>query len=170
MNFGAKNFFCLKNSKSNIPPPPWFSPKNASRVVIPTANGQTMQFQVSKPLFLSSAPWKTTKKTYISIIRQIWKNSPEKGCFLALNVPGGREPEFCQGLWQWFYIWYNCLHTLTEFQKKTMDGSNVMGQKVSFLAILGHFGAFLAIKEPLGTQRELFSKIRECYSFSHIKL
>ena len=122
-----------------------------------------MQFHALKYLFLSSAPWKTTKKTYISIIRQIWKNSPEKGCFLALNVPGGRKPEFCQSLWQWFYIWYNCLHTLTEFQKKTMDGSNVMRQKVSFLAILGHFGAFLAIKEPLGTQRELFSKIRECY-------
>ena len=83
--------------------------------------------------------------------------------FLALNVPGGREPEFCQGLWQWFYIWYNFLHTLTEFQKKTMDGSNVMRGKVSFLATLGHFRAFLAIKEPLGTQRELFSKIWECY-------
>ena len=54
--------------------------------------------------------------------------------------------------------------------EKTMDGSNVMRQKVSFLAILGHFGAFLAIKEPLGTQRELFSKIRECYIFPHMKL
>ena len=80
MNFGAKNFF-WKKSKSNIPPPPRFSPKNASMVVIPTENGQTVQFQVLKHLFLSSAPWKTTKKTYISIIRQIWKNSPEKGCF-----------------------------------------------------------------------------------------
>ena len=32
------------------------------------------------------------------------------------------------------------------------------------------FWGFLAIKEPLGTQRELFSKIRECYISSHIKL
>ena len=72
MNFGAKNFsekkIFLKNSKSNIPPPPWFSPKNTS---IPTENGQTVQFHALKHLFLSSAPWKTTKKTYVSIIRQI---------------------------------------------------------------------------------------------------
>ena len=52
MNFGA--IF----SKFNIPPPPWFSPKNAS---IPIGNGKTMQFQVFKHLLLSSAPWKTTK-------------------------------------------------------------------------------------------------------------
>ena len=69
MNFAAKvfseKFFC---EKSNIPPPPWFSPKNVSRVVIPTENGQTVQFQVLKRLFLSSATWKTTKKTCISII------------------------------------------------------------------------------------------------------
>ena len=44
-----------------------------------------------------------------------------------------------------------------------MDGSNAMRQKVSFLATLGHFCAFLATKEPLGMQRELFSKIREYY-------
>ena len=52
MNFRAKFFsekkIFLKNSKSNIPPPPLFSPKNASRVVAPTENGQTMQFQVLK--------------------------------------------------------------------------------------------------------------------------
>ena len=29
--------------------------------------------------------------------------------------------------------------------EKAMDGSNVMGQKGSFLATLGYFGAFLAI-------------------------
>ena len=52
---------------------------------------------------------------------------------------------------------------LTKFQEKATDRSNVLRQKVSFLAILGHFGAFSAIKEPLATQRELFSKIRECY-------
>ena len=75
MNFGANIFFrkkfFLKNPKSNIPPPPLFSPKNTSRVVIPTENGQTVQFQVLKHLFLSSAQWKTTKKTYIPVIRQI---------------------------------------------------------------------------------------------------
>ena len=106
--------------------------KNASRVVIPTENGQTVQFQVLKHLFLSSTPWRTTKKTYISIIRQIWKNSPEKGCFLALNVPGGHKPEFCQSLWQWFYIWYNCLHTLTEFQKKQWMDQMLWGKKCHF--------------------------------------
>ena len=65
MNLGAKNFsenFFLKNSKSNIPPPHWFSPKNTS---IPTENGQTVHFQVLKHLNLSSALWKTTRKTYI---------------------------------------------------------------------------------------------------------
>ena len=38
-----------------------------------------------------------------------------------------------------------------------------MRAKVPFLATLGHVRAFLAIKEPLRTQREFFSKIRECY-------
>ena len=45
-----------------------------------------------------------------------------------------------------------------------MDESNVMRQKSVILATLGLFGAFLALKEPLGTQRELFSKIREGYT------
>ena len=31
-----------------------------------------------------------------------------------------------------------------------------MGQKVSFLAISGHFGAFLTLFEPLGTQSKFF--------------
>ena len=43
--------------------------------------------------------------------------------------------------------------------RKTMDGSTVMRQKVSFLATLGHFGAFLAIKEPLGRNENYFRKI-----------
>ena len=59
---------------------------------------------------------------------------------------------------------------LDKFQEKATDRSNVIRQKVSFLAILGHFGAFLAIKEPLRAQRELFSKIRECYISPHMKL
>ena len=56
-----------------------------------------------------------TKKT-IHNSRHFLKNSPKKGV-LALKVPKGRDPEFCQGLPQCFYIWYNCLHILTEFQK-----------------------------------------------------
>ena len=39
-----------------------------------------------------------------------------------------------------------------------------MGQKVSFLAISGHFGAFLTLFEPLGTQSEFFQKIYKYYS------
>ena len=137
MNFEAKNFFLKKKFFWKIPSPtlnhhPGLALKNASSLVIPTENGQTVKFQVLKNLFLSSASRKTTKKTYVSIILQIWKNSPEKGCFLALNVPGGREPEFCQGLRQWFYICYNCLHILTELQEKTMDRSNVLGKKCNF--------------------------------------
>ena len=89
--------------------------------------------------------------------------------FFSPKSPRGDEPEFCQGLWQWFYIWYNCIHILTKFEKKTMDGSNVIRQKVTFLATLRHFGAFPAIKEPLRTQRDLFSKIQETIS-PHIKL
>ena len=65
-----------------------------------------------------------------------------------------------------WYRWYDppCPH-FDQVSGKTMDGSNVIRQKVSFLAILGHFGAFSAIKEPLGTQRELFSEISEYYIF-----
>ena len=44
--FWSKFFF---SEKSNIPPPPLFSPKNASRVVTPTENGQIVQFQVLRP-------------------------------------------------------------------------------------------------------------------------
>ena len=57
--------------------------------MIRTENGQTVQFQVLKHLFLSSAPWKTTKKTYISIIRQIWKKQPRKGVFFSPKCPRG---------------------------------------------------------------------------------
>ena len=39
-----------------------------------------------------------------------------------------------------------------------MEGSKVMGQKVSFLAISGHFGAFFTLFEPLGMQSEFFQK------------
>ena len=41
---------------------------------------------------------------------------------------------------------------------KTMDGSKVMKLKVSFLAILGHFGAFLALKSPWGRNEDYFQK------------
>ena len=34
------------------------------------------------------------------------------------------------------------------------------GKMCHFLVTLGHFGAFLALKEPLGTQRELFKNLR----------
>ena len=51
--------------------------------------------------------------------------------------------------------------------EKTMDGTNVMRQKVSFLAIVGHFGAFLAIKEPLG-RNEIYFRKSENVSFSPI--
>ena len=142
-------------------------PENTPRIVIPTKNGQMVQFQVSKHLFFSSAPWKTTKKTCISIIRQIWKNSPEKGCFLALNVPGNTKQNFAKVCDSSFVFGTIASPLWLSFRKKTMDGSNAMWQKVSFLATLRHFGAFLAIKEPLGTQRESFSKIRECYISHH---
>ena len=36
----------------------------------------------------------------------------------------------------------------------------VMRQKVSFLAISGHFGAFLTLFEPLGTQSEFFKNLK----------
>ena len=43
--------------------------------------------------------------------------------------------------------------------EKTIDGSNVMRGKVSFLATLGHFGAFLAIKKsPWGRNENYFQK------------
>ena len=40
------------------------------------------------------------------------------------------------------------------------------GKMCHFLVTLGHFGAFLALKEPLGTQRELLKK-SEDITFSH---
>ena len=45
-----------------------------------------------------------------------------------------------------------------------------MRLKVSFWAILWHFGAFLAPKESQGSQRGLFSKIRECFLLPHFML
>ena len=51
-----------------------------------------------------------------------------------------------------------------------MDGSKVMEQKVQFLAILGRFGAFLTLFDPLGGERDFFSKIRECHILTIIKL
>ena len=75
--FWSKIF--LKNSKSTIPPPPWFSPKNTT---MPTENGQTVQFQALKHLLLSAAPWKTTKKTYIYINNSTnLKKQPQNGVF-----------------------------------------------------------------------------------------
>ena len=72
------------------------------------------------------------------------------GAFLALKVPGGREVDFSQGKCYLFYNKNIRLHILTKFQKNWMDGSNVIVQKVSFLAIFAHFGAFLTPFEPLG--------------------
>ena len=132
--FLKKNFF-LKNSKSNIPPPPWISPKNTS---IPTENGKTVQFHALKHLFLSSAPWKTTKNTYISIIRQIWKNSPETGCFLALNVPGGTRTRILpRSVTVVLYLVQLPPHFDRVSEKKWMD-QMLWGEKCHF----NHFGAF----------------------------
>ena len=172
MNFGAKKNFwtkkCFENSKSNISPPPWFSPKNVSRVVIPTENGQTMQFQVLKQLFFSSAPWKTTKKTYISIIRQ--EKQPRKGVFFSTKMsPGAANQNFAKVCDSGF-IFGTIASTIWPNFRKNNGWIKCYEAKSVILGTLGHFGAFLAIKEPLGTQRELFSKIRECYISSHVKL
>ena len=74
--------------------------------MIPTENGQTVHFQVLKHLNLSSALWKTTRKTYIFNFCN-FKKQPQKGCFWALKIPKGREPELYQGLRYTFYIVLN---------------------------------------------------------------
>ena len=51
-----------------------------------------------------------------------------------------------------------------------MDGSKVMGQKVPFLAILGRFGAFLTLFDPIEGERDFFSKIQECHILTITKL
>ena len=40
---------------------------------------------------------KTPITTYKMVFLTIIRKSPQKGVFLALKVPRGREPEFCQG-------------------------------------------------------------------------
>ena len=72
------------------------------------------------------------------------------GAFLALKFPGGGEVDFSQGKCYLFYNKNMCLHILTKFQKNWMNGSKVIVQKVSFLAIFAHFGGFLTPFEPLG--------------------
>ena len=101
INFGAKNFFWKKFFFEKILSPtfhhhPGLALKNTSRVVIPTENGQTVQFQVLKHLFLSSGPWKTTKKTCISILRQIWKKPTKRGVF-SPKRPQGTRPGVLPG-------------------------------------------------------------------------
>ena len=54
--------------------------------------------------------------------------------------------------------------------EKTMDESNVMRQKVPFLSTLGYFGAFLAIKEPLGHNENYFQKSENVTFSPHMKL
>ena len=44
-----------------------------------------------------SSTIKTPMKTYIMVFSTNIRKKPLKGVFLALKVPGGREPEFCQG-------------------------------------------------------------------------
>ena len=128
LNFGGKNFekFFLKNISPTFHHHPGLALKTTSRVVISTENEQTMQFRVLKHLFLSSAPWKTTEKTYISINQQIWKKKPWKGVFFSPINPRGTWTRVLPG--SSIYI----LHReplplcLTKFQKNTMDGSKVM--------------------------------------------
>ena len=74
-------------------------------------------------------------------------------------LPDNRPSDFSQIL-QLVVFSYLVVHCKKFFSEKGMDGSNVIKQKVSLLATLGHFEAFLAIKEPLGMQQEIFSKIR----------
>ena len=80
------------------------------------------------------------------------------GAFLALKAPGGRESEFCQSKQYCFYNHNDCLHILGKFQKNLMDEWKVTRQKVSFLAILGLFRAFLNPFGALGMQLEFSPK------------
>ena len=84
----------------------------------------------------------TVKNHYSDIHNDILdkhQKSPKKGYFLALKVPRGREPEFCQGQQYRFYVHINYLHIFGKFQKNLMEGLKVMEAKVSFLAISGLF-------------------------------
>ena len=81
-----------------------------------TESRQTVHFQVLKHLNLSSALWKTTRKTYILTFFCNFEKTPQKGVFWALKSPEGRELEFCQGLRYTFYMGGHCLYVLTKFQ------------------------------------------------------
>ena len=68
--------------------------------MIPTENGQMVQFQVLKHLFFEFSTMENhLKDIHINNSTNL-KKQLRKGVFLTLNVPGGREPEFCQGLRQ----------------------------------------------------------------------
>ena len=57
-----------------------------------------------------------------------------------------------------------CSHQLSstfwKVSEKSNGGIKVKGQKVSFLAISGHLGAFLILFEPLGTQSVFFKNLK----------
>ena len=68
----------------------------------------------------------STIKTHITTYKMAFptniRKSPQKGCFLALKVPRGREPEFWQGQEQQFYVHINYLQIFGKFQKNLMEG------------------------------------------------
>ena len=93
MNFGAKKFsekfYIFKNKKSpTFHHHPGLALKRLKgcETYWTWTNGAVSGV---KTFIFSSAPWKTTKNTYISIIRQIWKKPPQKGVSFSPKCPRG---------------------------------------------------------------------------------
>ena len=114
-------------------------------------------------MILSSAPWKTTKKDIHINNSTNLKNSPEKGCFFSHKCPRGTRTRILPRSVIVILYLVQLPPQIDRVSEKNNGWIKCYEGKSVIFATLGHFGAFLAIKEPPGTQRELFSKIRECY-------
>ena len=84
----------------------------------------------------------------------------KKGRFLALKEPPGHTQELSRGTDKQNYIASDQLQLFIKFYENPRCQFFAICIKVPFLAIQGHFGAFLTLKSPLEGQPELCRKIR----------
>ena len=123
-----------------------------------------MKFQVLGAVNLNSATYKTPITTYKTAFSTNIRKKPQKGVFFSPKSPQGTR----RGVLPGSAITILCSHQLSSTFWKVLEKSNggikVMRQKVSFLAILGRFGASLTLFEPLGLQSEFFQKSKNTIS------
>ena len=145
MNFGAKKFlkknFFWKNSKSNIPPPPWFSPKKCLKGCDTYWKWTNGAFSGVKTFIFEFNTMETTKKTYISIIRQVWKTAPKRGVFSPKCPRGAWTRILPRSVTVVLYLVQLPPH-FDRVSEKNNGWIKCYEAKSVILATLGHFGAF----------------------------